>query len=202
MNKVNRKKLIAIISAFLLVSIAIFLIVFLIFYDKETVKETEERWNSVPFDPNYMPTSEQMNEIMGKAEDAIYPKGYRDSDTLGSQDVFIPNTNISFPPLDMYDSISTMAFTLMAFKSNPYAATDKLPFSIIKEAGDKIGGSEKTLPDGTRINLATLEEKYTELQFKFSRGDLRIVNIEGKRNGNHFEEEVDLSPVYKEFYSK
>lgn len=170
--------------------------------DKDKPKSVEESWSSAPYDPNFMPTTAQLNEIMSEAEDDMYPEGYRNNVDTEDKPLYVPGTNISFRPFDMLDSICTVAFTLMALESNPYAVTDTMPFAFLKESGEQLSESEKTLPNGTRVDLSTLKEDYTQLRFDFNRANLKEVTISGLRNDKPFEKDVDLTYIYKEYYTK
>lgn len=179
---------------------AAFLIMHYLFESSETKPVTEDKsWSEVPFDTRFVPTNAQMDQIMSRAEDDIYGEDYWDQLEDNNTILMIPGTQISFDTNDMFDSITTVAFTVMAFQNNPYALSKDHPEALRKLIGTT-NGSVREFPDGTSIDLANLAEDYTEIKTSAEIDNPAHINMTGYRNGDWFEVDVDLSKVYREYY--
>lgn len=160
----------------------------------------EDAWYDVPFDPNSIPTYQQMEEIMARAVEDTFGKEYWDREFTEEME-FIEGTQISFDPSDFTDSRDRMAMMALAFQSNPFAISDAQPHALQKIAGN-LEGSVRELPDGTAIDLGNLVEEYTDMTYFNNREVPTRVKIEGYRNGEWFEDLVDLSDMYQEYYEE
>lgn len=201
-KKKNKKLLLIIVSSSLLIAILV-LAFFLIATPKDTPKEkekVEDAWYDVPFDPNVMPTYHQVVEIMDRAITDTFGEEYWD-EPFSDKMEFIEGTQISFDPTDFTDSRDRMAMMALAFQSNPYAITEDMPHALQKIAGIS-DGSVREMPDGTSIDLANLVEEYTDMKYFNNREIPTRVKIEGYRNNEWFEDVVDLSAMYQEYYEE
>ena len=169
------------------------LIYFFMFKDKQDAKDEqgindgEEEISQKPeYDPSIPPTYLELKDVMDRVVKDVYGANFYDY-MEEHEVVNIPDTQIYFESFEVSDSIDLMAVHLMSMKRNPYAFEETE--STIRE-----------LPDGREIDLGAIKEEYSNLQYSVDRNNPSYVWIEGYSNGTWFEEEIDLSSVYEQYY--
>lgn len=156
--------------------------------------------DTVAFDPNLIPTYEELNRVMGRAVEDLYGDTYEEVMSADSvPTVKIPNTQITFKADEVGDAADTMAITAMAFVRNPYAKSDDHPVPLKSLIGDT-DGTVRSLPDGSKIDLATVVQNYSDLKLFVNRDDSTKVTVEGYCNGDYFTESINLMGLYEQYY--
>ena len=152
-------------------------------YDKGEQEVNEDK---PPYDFTVPPTYLEVRDTMDKIVEGLY--GQEFYDYVEENDVIkIPDTQIYFNSYEVSDPIELMGVHIMSMTRNPYA---------FMENEDTV----RELPDGTEIDLGALVEEYTQLQFSVDRNNPCYMVIQGYSNGDWFEEYVDLSSLYSQYY--
>lgn len=200
--KKERKVVIIVCVVAVVVSVVILLLVlFTGVFGKNTTnngEQKEPKWFDVPYSQENIPTYYEVDEIMERAVEDLYGEDFWDSGTTDDL-IQIPGTQITMTYEGITDNRDLIALTVSALQHNPYAISSVLPAEYQRMANIP-GGSLRELPDGTPIDLAGLEEKYTRTSTNHNRNNPLHVSLTGYRNGSWFEDIVDLTPFYASYY--
>lgn len=147
-------------------------------------------------DVTQIPSYLTLQDTMVSAVDDIYGLSFEELVTQNSSSfISLPQTEIIFEKTDVSNEIDLMVVTAMALKRNPYIQLDEHPVPLKGEPSE-IEGSLRILPTGEEIDLARLEQQYSNVKLFVTPNDPTKYEVKGYDNGSYFEESVDLMGIY------
>lgn len=194
------EKMICILSIVLIVMIISFIIFILYFKNLEVRNNHKSEDNPTQiYDPNIIPTYPEFSQIMDNVVKDIYGKSY---DELLEQDnkdyITIPNTNININKNSFGDQVDLAVLSALALYRNPYtnAPVDGDSNPLVIEEVEPI----KTLPNGVTLDLSSVVENYSDISIYTGRDNILRWKVNGKVNGNYFNESIDMKDIYQYYF--